>query len=664
MIGNISKAQQFSPTAHYILKKDGAQLLSSNVPGAMTSPPAVVASEMERTAALNSRVKSPAYHLSISPAETESLSHSQWSQFGYRLLEQMNLEHHQFFIALHNDTHYPKSGQPRIHAHILVNLIDNTGHHCPTDWDYKRIQAALRKLEQEFNLDSPFLQPLPSPPTQTDSRGQQQRYERELREFQDPEHPRSQMPEQSHRQEIRHIIDDALETAYNWHDLTQQLNQNQISIKRSKRGWSVNFKDSHFAGYQLGKAYTLPSLLERLSVEQPNQSNPSTAVEQPVVQPSSTGLGNVLAETPIIEAEIISQTMKVQPKDVVQHIVDQIDQVDEHGRRTGVAKVIEDQSDSNMVDGTFLLGQFGQVAANALRLGAEFIPERNRSKLEATPITPTGSNKPSGAKEVDERRDTNGEVLEAVIVEPDRPQASPNSAQSEIDPEPNDQRLAHNLSSFIKVWTKANTLPIDTPFTTRSGDTVQLSGDQLMLSNDKATQAVIGANNKWISGPQQFEATRNSDGMWDVSINSLNQDTKERIAQLPTTPEAYQDYQNATAVVDHFRQQAQSANIPLNELTEFEWKANDGAFKHQFKLEAQPSNGSIHITGKDSENNDIFDVSLRADDTLAVRQASIDGNQIEQLRLLSDEREHSAERAHQQTNTQQLERTTSKGPQR
>ena len=63
MIGTISKAQQFSPIAHYILKKDGTQLLSSNVPGAMTSPPAVVANEMERTAALNNRVRRPAYHL-------------------------------------------------------------------------------------------------------------------------------------------------------------------------------------------------------------------------------------------------------------------------------------------------------------------------------------------------------------------------------------------------------------------------------------------------------------------------------------------------------------------------------------------------------------------------------------------------------------------------
>ena len=594
----------------------------------------------------------------------------------------MNLENHQFFIALHNDTHYPQSGQPRIHAHILVNLIDNTGHHCPTDWDYKRIQSALRKLEEEFSLDSPFLHPLPSPQTQTDSRGQQHRYERELKEFHNPEHPRSQIPEKIHKQEIRRIIDDALATAHSWPDFTQQLNQHQITSKRSNRGWSVNFKDFHFAGYQLGKTYTLPSLLERLSVEQPNQGNPPATVEQPVVQSPTNGIGSVLAETntdtttPTMDAEFISQTMKVQPKKVVQHIADQIDHVDEHGRRQGIAQAIEEQSTSNMVDGTFLIGQLGQVAANTIRLGAEFIPERNGSDLS----TPTETQQDIRGDEQPSADIIDGEI----IVEPDPPPLAPVTNRPALEPERVDdarqydeQMLAHNLSAFIEVRANAHQQPIDAPLPTRNG-TVHLSGDRLTLTSNEPMQTTIEEHkqigpdntleteNRWISGerPPQFEATRKADGQWDVSINSLNEDTIERIAQLPTTPEEYQDYQHASVVVDHIRHQAQSANVPLNQLTEFEWTATDHSFKHEFKLEPEPSNGSIHITGKDSENNDIFDVTLRADHTLAVHQSSIDGNQIDQLRQLS-ELEHAAERTAQQpSHSQQLERTTSKGPQR
>ena len=61
------------------------------------------------------------------------------------------MEKNQVVIALHHDEDYP-SGQPRPHAHLVVNLVDDAGRRANTSWDYYRTERALRHLERCYDL--------------------------------------------------------------------------------------------------------------------------------------------------------------------------------------------------------------------------------------------------------------------------------------------------------------------------------------------------------------------------------------------------------------------------------------------------------------------------------------------------------------------------------
>lgn len=136
----------------YVLGKKDAQLIYTNVfagLGAQTSTEAIAA-EMTQTARHN-RTSQPVYHLSVSPAQTDRLSIKDWVNFSQALLQELGLEKNQVVIALHNDEDYP-NGQPRPHAHLVINLVDDAGKLANTSWDYHKTERALRHLEECYGL--------------------------------------------------------------------------------------------------------------------------------------------------------------------------------------------------------------------------------------------------------------------------------------------------------------------------------------------------------------------------------------------------------------------------------------------------------------------------------------------------------------------------------
>lgn len=152
MIGKTTKGKSFGGTVKYVLGKADAQLIYTNVfagLGAETSAEAIAA-EMTQTA-LRHRTDQPVYHLSVSPAETDRLSVQDWVNFSQDLLQELGLKNHQVVVVLHNDEDYP-SGQPRPHAHFVVNLVNEAGKRASTSWDYRRTEQALRHLEKCYEL--------------------------------------------------------------------------------------------------------------------------------------------------------------------------------------------------------------------------------------------------------------------------------------------------------------------------------------------------------------------------------------------------------------------------------------------------------------------------------------------------------------------------------
>lgn len=152
MIGNITKGKSFGGTVKYVLGKQGAQLIYTNVFAGLGSEvePSAIAAEMTATASRNCTIQ-PVYHLSISPAQPDRLSITDWVNFSQALLKELGLEKNQVVVALHHDEDYP-NGQPRPHAHLVVNLVDDAGRRANTSWDYYRTERALRHLERCYDL--------------------------------------------------------------------------------------------------------------------------------------------------------------------------------------------------------------------------------------------------------------------------------------------------------------------------------------------------------------------------------------------------------------------------------------------------------------------------------------------------------------------------------
>lgn len=154
MIGNTTKGKSFGGTVKYVLGKQGAQLIYTNVFAGLGTEvePEAIAAEMTETARRN-RTNQPVYHLSVSPAESDQLSISDWVSFSQDLLQELTLEKNQVVVVLHNDEDYP-SGKPRPHAHFVINLVDDTGKRANTSWDYRKTERALRHLERCYGLTS------------------------------------------------------------------------------------------------------------------------------------------------------------------------------------------------------------------------------------------------------------------------------------------------------------------------------------------------------------------------------------------------------------------------------------------------------------------------------------------------------------------------------
>ncbi len=154
MIGNTTKGKSFGGTVKYVLGKQGAQLIYTNMFAGLGTEvePEAIAAEMTETAR-RSRTNQPVYHLSVSPAESDQLSIGDWVNFSQDLLQELALEKNQVVVVLHNDEDYP-SGKPRPHAHFVINLVDDAGRRANSSWDYRKTERALRHLERCYGLTS------------------------------------------------------------------------------------------------------------------------------------------------------------------------------------------------------------------------------------------------------------------------------------------------------------------------------------------------------------------------------------------------------------------------------------------------------------------------------------------------------------------------------
>lgn len=136
MIGKIRKGKSFAGLTKYILQKEKAQLLCTNLAG---ETPQDYYRQLSATRQLNPRVQSPVSHISISFAPGEKPESEILQQIVEGTLKHMGLDNSLYFAATHSDRNH-------FHLHIASSRITQEGK-CVSDWwDKRRLERTLREL--------------------------------------------------------------------------------------------------------------------------------------------------------------------------------------------------------------------------------------------------------------------------------------------------------------------------------------------------------------------------------------------------------------------------------------------------------------------------------------------------------------------------------------
>ncbi|WP_337884479.1 relaxase/mobilization nuclease domain-containing protein [Fischerella thermalis] len=144
MIGKIKKGKSFAGLTKYILEKEEAELLCTNLAG---ETPQDFYRQLAATRQLNPRVESPVSHISLSFALGERPNQQQLQEIVEGTLLGMGFDNCLYFAATHNDRNH-------FHLHIAASRINIDGE-CVSDWwDKRRLEKVLRNLESQFNLTS------------------------------------------------------------------------------------------------------------------------------------------------------------------------------------------------------------------------------------------------------------------------------------------------------------------------------------------------------------------------------------------------------------------------------------------------------------------------------------------------------------------------------
>ena len=258
MIGNITKGKSFSGLCKYILEKEKAELLQTNM---VTGSAMLLAKQLEASSQLNSRIEHPAIHFSLSFAPGEKPDAETLKKISQQFLTAMGFENNLYFVASHDDRQH-------FHLHIGASRINLKGK-CVSSWqDRFRCQEVLRQLEKEYNLT-----PVASSrevSRKSPSMGQKRRLMREQEEYE--RGLRDRPPEATVLEKLQEAIALCLSPNLRMSDFLNRLEQRGVSarIKISEQGEilgiSYGLEGVAFPGRKLGRnegSCTLPGLQQR-----------------------------------------------------------------------------------------------------------------------------------------------------------------------------------------------------------------------------------------------------------------------------------------------------------------------------------------------------------------------------------------------------------------
>jgi Relaxase/Mobilisation nuclease domain len=267
MIGKQVKGTSFRGVLNYLHHKEGAERIGGNMIG---QEPRSLAAEFRVSRSLNRRLKKAVYHASLSLPKTESLNAVQWMAIAQDYLNGMGFEGCQYVVYRHSD-------QDHDHIHIVasrIRLVD--GKTVSDSWDYRRSEELIRKLEQEYQLQSVI------PSWEQDQRAPttgERRYAERTGAV-------------SVRETLQTILNQVSCDRSTMPQLIDRLQQRNISVKvvqtrKGIRGISYEGNGVAFSGTKLGRAYTFPGLQKHRGVDyEPDRDD--AVIRQLIEQGSSS----------------------------------------------------------------------------------------------------------------------------------------------------------------------------------------------------------------------------------------------------------------------------------------------------------------------------------------------------------------------------------------
>jgi hypothetical protein len=273
VIGKQIKGRSFSKLLNYLFGKDGASLIGSNMEG---TTPRELAAEFRFSQQLNSRVNRVVYHASLSLPHTEHLENDTWHEIAKKYLHAMGFGMNQYAVVRHTDRDHD-------HAHIVASRIRLDGTTVSDSWDYRRSEAAIRRLEQEYGLQSLHSSQV------KDSRSPTTGEQRLL----------ARTGEESVRVQLQRSLNQAIQTSATMPQLIEQLQQKGISVRVSNhktgeiKGISYELNGVAFSGTHLGKAYTFLGLQKYRGVNYDlyrDTESIKKLIEQPIDPSNAIGI--------------------------------------------------------------------------------------------------------------------------------------------------------------------------------------------------------------------------------------------------------------------------------------------------------------------------------------------------------------------------------------
>jgi len=246
MIGKIIKGKSFQGCLSYVMGKTGAAVVGMNMDG---KDPYSLANEFSLSWQLRPKLSYKVCHVILSLSPEEHLNNEAWQTAIAQYLKEMGFTNNQYVAVKHTDK------ENHEHIHLVTSRVRMDGSVVSDSWDWTRSQDVIRKLEQDFGLAA-----IPSS-WQSDRQEQtKSQIDKEL-----------ETGKTTVKRQLGDKIDAALVNTQSLPDFIEKLNLAGIAVrvdrdrKGKPKGIAYKFDGVSMAGSSVGKAYSLPRILKRIS---------------------------------------------------------------------------------------------------------------------------------------------------------------------------------------------------------------------------------------------------------------------------------------------------------------------------------------------------------------------------------------------------------------